>query len=905
MPKLRKSLVGIVLLALALELLYLLVANTLLNTPWLAQRLSRNAAVFSISWSSGWSLVPGHFRIEELDMRGRTPKQNWRIYTPDADFGLSLLSLPFRSVRLHGLRTDNLDASLWAREDIDSNTQRTSPHSYLTGIDPCLDAGAFRDLARPNERPRWNIVIDDLMVMQSLELTYYDFHLSASGTLQGDDLCLVTRGPVAVRQAGLQLASGALTAGPEPVAQDLAVGGEIRIAPLVLAHNPKAKAARFVSGELDVAGDMASYAFINRYLDAQWLRLDGRGQLNGGIRLRHGVLTEGTALAIDSPDLAVDMDEVRLLGTGAQYRVRGAGSVSAEVLAVDNAPQTQLGVTLRDMEMRRFPDDAVFAQGEDFTLAATAPPIDLSVIPPLPSVSLAWQSATMPDVALLNAYLPHQLPLSLTAGEARVTAELDYANGQASGRLVLDGEHIAGFVLDEAVTGGLHATLALEEADLRERRLDLTGTRIEMQASPADAPKDHHPLQTWIGIQASDLRYELPPTADQPLSISGSATLAGGMANIDFLNRFIDSPHGLAFHGDGRFTADLQVNDGHLVSGSRIEVESSRLTSGFLDFEATGAGRITATLPDGQPQESGVTALAMRSVLSGVALHRQGQSTPYITSGRLDVDTQATYANHQDKLLRQTTRIKLANAELPDISVYNGYLPKDAGLSLLSGRGALSADLRLRDLNAEGDIALTTPAARIRVRDQTLRGDLALSTRLKHGHLRTRAFDIAGTRLSIDNAALEPPTDPHDHSWWGRLDLEQGKVYWREPLKMDARAAVALRDSGLFVHLFFGEKTRDNKWLDKLLRREQVTGHSLVALDDRAIRLTDARLDSGKLRLEANLMLDKGHRRGGLFAAYESLDVGVEIDGEERDWKILNTNKWWKDYARRFREGNR
>ena len=122
---------------------------------------------------------------------------------------------------------------------------------------------------------------------------------------------------------------------------------------------------------------------------------------------------------------------------------------------------------------------------------------------------------------------------------------------------------------------------------------------------------------------------------------------------------------------------------------------------------------------------------------------------------------------------------------------------------------------------------------------------------------------------------------------------------WRRPLQLDAAISLRLRDSGLLVHLFV-KQTKEQQWLNELLTIRDVSGRSEVRLNDRAIRLSNTRLSGEKLLVLASLGLSAKKMRGGLYASYGILGVGVELKDDGRSWKVLNPRKWYDAYSEAF-----
>ena len=274
--------------------------------------------------------------------------------------------------------------------------------------------------------------------------------------------------------------------------------------------------------------------------------------------------------------MTLDLDERLAAGAGEHHLIQGAGSVHGEVRVVQGKEQTELQVELRDVAMHRLPQNQLFLHSEGFLLNLIAAPINLSERPGEPAVSMQWREAVMPDIALLNAYLPGGLPFNLVSGQARLNGHLAYAGRAVSGRFELAGESISGVVFDKSVLGTLAVDLVVKQADFTNRKLDLSGTRLRMQAAERSAAGvvGAAALQTELNIVQAQLTSELSLDELKGFSgappVSGELKLEGTVANIDFLNGFLSQHHAIEVGGGGRLRADLRLNDGRLTSPSSL-----------------------------------------------------------------------------------------------------------------------------------------------------------------------------------------------------------------------------------------------------------------------------------------------------------------------------------------------
>ena len=649
-----------------------------------------------------------------------------------------------------------------------------------------------------------------------------------------------------------------------------------------------------LSGVLKMEGKVANIDFLSSFLpDRNAIEFGGDGHLRADLHLSNGRLVSGSTLTIKSDRLVS-----RFLG----FSASGAGGVSTELRQLASGEEIRMDMTLRDMRLRKVKGGKLFLRGKQLQLTAASPPVDIRKQRNAPNLEIRWQDALMPDVALLNDYLPGKSPFSLGSGSARTSGRLNYAKRRLSGSINLTGEKISGMLLQQPIDGKLTLDLVIKQADLATRLLDLSGTRIQMQTASPTAAKA--PLQTVITIKEAHLKAR-PDShrAARPgiLSpVSGVVRLEGSVANIGFINSFLHSAQGLAFSGDGRIKADLQLDNGQMAPGSRLEIESTHLVSRFLNFEASGAGILTAAV-EGKP-EAPVGRIG--SVLQRFDLRRLDESVPYISGRGFQITTVGKRFNSMQDLRNLNTLVKLTSAEIPDISIYNAYLPKDAGVSIVSGKGKVTADFRLRGVSGSGNLEMLAKGVEVHVRDQTIKGDLRISTRLTNGNLEAMTFDASGTQLRIDNGSLESGSVTRDEQWWGQINVTHGRMTWKRPLHLDATINLQLRDSGLLVHLFV-KQAQGRQWLNDLLTIRDVTGESQVLLNDNSIVLKNTRLSGEKLLVLATLRLSEEKIRGGMFAKYGIMGIGVELKDDERTLKLVNPKKWYEKFSEAFKLGPR
>jgi hypothetical protein len=647
-----------------------------------------------------------------------------------------------------------------------------------------------------------------------------------------------------------------------------------------------------LDGRIALRGDIGRLSVLNDFLagavDGRGLRLEGGGKLAASLRLAAGRVASGSQLAVETDSLRVGVLDLTAWGQG---------NLTATWLDALQGPRARLEANLENSRVARVSDSQLLMRGGRLTLIAESREFSLATPLASPRLSLAWRDAEMPDIAALQAYLPTAVPVTLQSGLATTAGQLDIEAGMLHGRLELTGRRVMARVLDESLVSELDLDLVIREARLDGSQLDLTGTRVDMQAAEASST-DEERLQTLIIARRARIGpLPLPGQTDHATGLHGRLELEGVVANLDMLNAFLPEVHGLSLRGGGRFRADMRLADDHLLPESSLRVEADDLAVGFLDFSAQGRGTLEAVI-DGDAQAPGAR---LDLTLPQFALRRQDEQDAYVTgrhfrleahTSRFGLDAEARSLDHF------TTRIRLPIAEVADLSRYNAYLPDDAGVELLEGRANLEVDLRLEGQQARGEVTLLAFGAALRLGEQQLSGDLRLDARLRDGNLADRRFDASGSQLRLDNIQRSD-TDTHEAGWWARLTLTDGRLEWTRPLKLDARLDMAMRDSGLLMRLFLA-RAREWEWLGRQLTVNDIHGVADLHLDDDTLQLRDARLSGGELEMLADLVFSGEATDGSLYVRLGVLAAGVALDNGDPRVRLLQPRQWFE--ANRPRE---
>jgi hypothetical protein len=452
----------------------------------------------------------------------------------------------------------------------------------LAGIMLKLKAQTPAFAVHMDEEPRWRGAVrsssggslDAQLSLQRGELQPGG-HLDLSLPLQASD----AKGGQWTQQARVQLGVShtidlKLELPPPPagsghVHADLHVEGRH-----VIPHDKAPPLLPRVSGLVDLQWRFDSLDWLSPLLTkAQWLRLDGAGEVNAKVLLDHGRVAAGSTLHIPDVVLQADVQGQRFSG-----RASAAGRVDSE--------QGELRPRV-DITVQQFQAAAVeapqqpFVRGSNLRLELRSTGRVIEFRDSL-RARLVFERADVPDLRAFNSFLPgHALRFLGGRGQLGGDIALDAVGKVGKGRLAVQARQARLAAGELEFSGDVDVDAQLERADLGKEEFVLDGSRLNLRRVKVSDPERASSGDWWAEVRFERGRLQW----GKPLRIDADAAVR--MQDISLLlalfTRHKDYPRWVARmldKGEANASTRAQVKDSTIVlddltaSNDRFEVKA-------------------------------------------------------------------------------------------------------------------------------------------------------------------------------------------------------------------------------------------------------------------------------------------------------------------------------------------
>ncbi|MFQ5755797.1 MAG: hypothetical protein ACE5H7_06835 [Acidiferrobacterales bacterium] len=719
--------------------------------------------------------------------------------------------------------------------------------------------------------------------------------------------------PLEVTNVGLELISTEIRARKRTVARNVELALETAFGHSTLDVKKALGLLHLTAGSVRVKGTVPNLSYFNRYVPQKTgLRIGtGAGQLQGRFTTAAGQPHATGSFALKGPSVAARFGDLAVAGelnldTDLSISLPQAGNKGLIVFE-DKSSRLEIlkaRVTLAGGEIKARKQAIANEVALQFTSTFGPHVLDKEDTNALlrAMAGSARIAGNIPDLRYFSDQIPKNTGLRVRGGAARFETEFATASGQSSteGSLALAGKNIRAAFREVAISGdiklatnvaygaGETGVVVSKDGPLAIPKLSFDLSKGELLLGDGKVVQN---LEVALDSTFDRLVLQEQTGRDGLRAVSGSVRVSGQFPGLQFLKTYFRKAPWLDINGAGQLDADLRVRKGVLAPGSRLTVNANALRADFLDYSVKGAGRVR-----GRVARKGNNSFSEVTVsLDDFQQAHADFDQPYIFGTGFSVTGVSTELDLTDPFTDLKVALDLPESDLPHFGVYNAYVPPDSCIFIHQGSGRLRShfDFDAKTESASGAIVLNAGRVIVQFSNMTMAGDLKVHARLKNGDMKTRTFDMSGTKVEFRNAYIGTAKIGTDTTWWAEFGVPKGKGSFTTPAQLDARIEMRLRDTRPVV-VFLAQKKGIVRWFKNMLTVKDINGRADLRMNGDAIEVEGIEMTGDQLQVLGNLDIFRNEFAGILYARLQNWQVGFELKQGRKKIKLSKAKPWFE-----------
>jgi hypothetical protein len=416
-------------------------------------------------------------------------------------------------------------------------------------------------------------------------------------------------------------------------------------------------------------------------------------------------------------------------------------------------------------------------------------------------------------------------------------------------------------VMEGELQGDFHYRTRGGPFSLRDGRVDLVTDDVVVNG-------DRHAFEEIVvrgDVEFSEFVPRENKGVDALSFLTMEAELSAAVNSLAFLDVYLRHLDGMRLDGRGLVSGQVNIDRGALRAGTQLDVIAPTLSLEMLDHSASGSGTVQLDVDTDTP--------GMLDVLvefSELIARRLGDDRPLLVGSGLlvdasgDADVLSTAAKVRSA---QRLAVSIPAVRVPDLALFQHYLPDHLGLRLHGGEGVLRGHGVIDVSSLDVDLKLDADDADIAIDDYRFQSDVDVALLARTHAAAPEGIDVSGSYIRLFDARLANKHDDASDAWRAHIAVDQGRFSFPGRAKaLDGRGMRLVQEHDLAELLAIADgelqlngSVSDLAWLNQLMKngyRVQITG-------------------SGDL--QALLLLQGGWPAAGTEATVISDGLAVEI----------------------------
>jgi hypothetical protein len=548
---------------------------------------------------------------------------------------------------------------------------------------------------------------------------------------------------------------------------------------------------------------------------------------------------------------------------------------------------------------------------------------------------ISLEGGEIVDPDLLRAYLPKGAEMHILPGRARfsLACQLTLVDHLASGTLDVASEQLGFSFRDFRVGLDLRAKarvhewhwergdLALDQADVDMTKVSVDRPGNEAGDRPAPSgPSDRSPSPSTdpalsfgrISLGAKSRHFSLP---DPLKEIQLTASLVDARVHDSaIVNAFLPAGAPFAIRAkEGSFSSDIQAAiRAHVLEGT-VAARAQRMGIGGRSFHIGGDIDVLAHVLDWDFTANTLAVQDAQVLFSHVAGGlREGpaesfDAAPASARATAKMDFRAervelwasTPRLDLVKPSRQKldARVAIVDAELPDATVLERFMPANSILAVESGRARVSANLEVSSTRrtAQGRLDVDLAHTGIRFNETHLAGNFKVSAQLLGYDPDQDLFEVSGSRVTMRDVQVTNASTS-TLQWQGDAVFKEATFRLRPRPELEGRLTVEALDASPILAILLGNGLP--KIFVGLTRMPHLSASARLTLGASHVALRDLDAHGGDLSIEGIYVLGQGHRAGAFVVGKGPVSVGFRLNDEGAHLRLFGLEGWLREETR-------
>lgn len=250
----KKLVLWILVVAVAIYGIYVVGANIFLNTDVAFKLINKKPEKMHIQWSSGTTYWPGVVTIEGFQIRGQSKKMQWFCEMPGGTFHISLLALASKQIRIVEGHGDGFDFRIRRRLTAEeAQTERVDFLPEIPGFSNPPDP-IPEDIYPPRKNKKknpWHLKIHDVELEGPISLWLHRMQIAGAGAV-GGSVDYLLGDEMEIPAAHLVLRDGRFLIDSAAFAEQLEIAIHAGFDPFVLKETKGLGMLEFMRAEVDI-----------------------------------------------------------------------------------------------------------------------------------------------------------------------------------------------------------------------------------------------------------------------------------------------------------------------------------------------------------------------------------------------------------------------------------------------------------------------------------------------------------------------------------------------------------------------------------------------------------------------------------------------------------------------------